>query len=422
MSAAILILNANALIEIVNAVVSDNIDVRLDTQVMLLEHAVHADGTLDEKALAPFRDLAVPPADWGWDVVTPTGHWHKGINLGDVEFPRPRVHVDQGIYSGRGYSSTGIDIHIRRRRAVRSGFATMVTVIAPSSLIDKEVERVRKLAFRHFAGIVLLLVVTAILQLRIGLRPLRQLGENIARIRNGDMQTLPDRQPADLQPLAHEVNALIERNQASLEVARLNAANLAHSVKTPLATLLLELGDSRTNENARALVRLISDRVAHHLSRARSAAIGLGTRARCDAAVIAGDVVDAVQLVHRREGIEVENLIEAPCSVAVDQHDLTEMLGNLVENACRYAHRRVTLSALAHGQQICLTLADDGDGVPEDQLEEVLQPGVRLDSVNEGYGLGLALVRELAELYGGRLSLENRTDRQGLHANLYLPR
>jgi signal transduction histidine kinase len=421
MIATVLLVGVTEIDAVIEGVVADNVDVKMDTQVRILARAVDRQGRLDTPALEPYAELAEPAAGWGWNVVTPVGQWARGLQPGEVEYPVPRIHPIDGIYSGRGHSTAGVPVRVRRIDPQPGSLPITVKVVSPRDLIDREIARVQAELRLVFAEVALVVALASFLQLRFGLQPLRRLGQQIARVRTGDLPRLAERQPPELQPVAQEINALVQRNDAALETARMNAANLAHSLKTPLASLLLELEHEGASEHSRHLVEQISERVAHHLSRARSGAIGLGSRARCEAAGIVAELVGLFAMAPRRRAIVIENALEPPCLVAVDRHDLAEMLGSLIENACRHAAGRVVVSASFADQTVCLAVEDDGPGIPAERLGDVVRAGVRLDEAGEGYGLGLTIVQEMSSLYGGRLEL-GPGPLGGLRAVLILPR
>lgn len=420
MVAAVVAFSVGAISSVIEGVVADNVDVKMDTQIRILSHALDDHQRIAPMALRPYVDLDRPPPGWGWDVQTPGGHWARGVAPGAVHYPIPRIHPDGDIYSGRGAARDGQLIRIRRIDPGASSPGTRILIISPRHLIDRELARVLREVYKVMAQVMLVLMVATALQLRVGLQPLRKLVQDVARVRNGDAPRLPEPQPADIQPLAGQINALIDRNRAGLESARLNAAHLAHAVKTPLATLMLQLEHEDASAEARALVTSVAERVAHHLHRARSAAIRLGPRARTDIAPVAAEVVSTMRLIHRHRAVAIAAMLDAPYAVAVDGEDLAEMLGNLVDNAARYAHAQVTISAQKQGEELILTVEDDGDGIQADELAHALTPGVRLENVSEGYGFGLSIVRDLAQLYGGSLMLESAPG-GGLKARLNLP-
>ncbi|MDB5693264.1 MAG: sensor histidine kinase, partial [Alphaproteobacteria bacterium] len=266
------------------------------------------------------------------------------------------------------------------------------------------------------------LVASIWLQLRYGLGPVRALRDAVARVRSGETGLLPADQPRELQPLADEVNALIRQNAAGLDHARRHLANLAHGLKTPLATLSLRLARDDAPAETRALVAQLDARIAHHLRRARSAAATTGQRARTNVAEVAADLIDAVVRVHADRALRFEADIEPSHIAAIDRQDLDELLGNLLDNAARHAGSLVRLSARTDGTMLDLAVEDDGPGMTEEQVTLALRPGARLDESGIGYGLGLSIVHELAELYGGTLRLGRSQALGGLLAGITLPR
>lgn len=419
---ALFVMNIRAMIPVAEGMVVDKIDIPLDSYIRLLRRGVAPDGTFHREVLASAPELAIPWQGWGWDLRTPAGHWRYGPMPGVFSYPSPHFNNDAGIYSGNGYTTTGEAVHVRRLDTATSAGPVTIIVMSPRSDIERQLALIRRELYKVASEIVLVLVLASALQIRVGLYPLRKLVKDVARVRSGQAPTLPEPQPSDLQPLASEINALIARNNAGLEAARLHAANLAHAVKTPLASLMLQLEYEHAGKEAQALLAHISGRVAHHLHRARTATVGANGYLHCDIARIAQEVKATMALVDRSGRVDLAIDLPAPCIVAVDAEDFGEMLGNLVENACRYAGGHVVLSAESSDNQLAVTIEDDGPGIADDKLAAVLQPGVRLDEVGNGYGLGLAIVRELAELYGGALILSRSVALGGLRATLILPR
>lgn len=413
--------NLNFITNVLEGVLADNIDVKLDTNIMVLDKALDSRGQLDLKGLRAFPSLLHPAPGWGWDILTPQGHWHQGLALGTIEYPVPHWHVEDGIYSGRGFAVSGEGVHVRRLDSSRKAGRVSIVMMSPRVQIDRELDRVIVQIYTLAAQIVLLLIVLSVLQIRVGLAPLRRLVDDVARVRSGKASTLPERQPSDLQPLATEINALIERNKAGLATARVHAANLAHAVATPLSSLMLQLEYEGVSQEALELLGRVSNRVAHHLHRARSASGGIEGQQQALVTAVVSDVRATMALVYRARFINISTNVPEDCVVAVDPEDLGEMMGNLIDNACRYAHQRVDVAVDAEGLRVQIVIEDDGPGIPPDKLASVLQPGVRLDEVSKGYGLGLAIVRELAELYGGSLDL-GQGPLGGLRAVLDLPR
>lgn len=270
------------------------------------------------------------------------------------------------------------------------------------------------------------LVIAVFLQVQIGLRPLFDLRVEIANVRKGKAARIEKDYPTEIQPLAEQVNRLLDHNQEVVERQRTHVGNLAHALKTPLSVMLAE-AEAGTDAGPLAdIVRRQSEvmkgQVDHHLRRARAAARaahGLGEKTPV------GEVIDelAVMLERVFQSKDVEIDWRAPDDLAFlgERQDLQEILGNLMENACKWSTRRVRVSAGASGLgQMIAVVEDDGPGVPADQRDGMLKRGARLDEDAPGSGLGLAIVDDLTRAYGGRLTLA-ASDLGGLKAVLELP-
>ena len=268
------------------------------------------------------------------------------------------------------------------------------------------------------------LVIAVFLQVQIGLRPLFDLRVEIANVRKGKAARIEKDYPTEIQPLAEQVNRLLDHNQEVVERQRTHVGNLAHALKTPLSVMLTEAGTDAgpLADIVRRQSEVMKGQVDHHLRRARAAARaahGLGEKTPV------GEVIDelAVMLERVFQSKEVEIDWRAPDELAFlgERQDLQEILGNLMENACKWSARRVRVSAGASGLgQMIAVVEDDGPGLPADQRDGMLKRGARLDEDAPGSGLGLAIVDDLTRAYGGRLTLA-ASDLGGLKAVLELP-
>ena len=266
------------------------------------------------------------------------------------------------------------------------------------------------------------LVLAMILQVRLGLRPLERLRRSIAEVRAGRSESVPEQQPREIEPLASELNALLRQNAANLERARRHVANLAHGLKTPLATLAVALpkNGARAKE-LHQLVDTMERRIRHHLGRARAAALSGPVRAQTPVAPRAADLGLVLSKVNADKAIAFFANIPADLAVACEQQDFDEMLGNLLENAFQWARGKVEISAVTgENREVVVKIDDDGPGLQQTEMSQALQVGSRLDESTPGFGFGLSITRELAELYGGTLDL-NRSPLGGLRAALRLP-
>lgn len=256
----------------------------------------------------------------------------------------------------------------------------------------------------------------------LGLQPLRRVRNALAMVREGTAQRLDGRFPSEIEPLANETNALIENNKRIVERSRTQVGNLAHSLKTPLAVLLNE---GRALGGARG--RLIVDQAAsmqkqveHYLQRARVAAQRDSVVYRTPVGPLVQRLARVVQKLNGRVEVSV-SLPGEEVVFAGEREDLEEILGNLLENAAKWAAGRVAISVSApppaqdSAGLFGISIEDDGPGIPEDKAREALKRGKRLDETKPGSGLGLAIVADLVSEYGGELALE-RSSLGGLKA------
>ncbi|MDP6787117.1 MAG: ATP-binding protein [Rhodospirillales bacterium] len=243
----------------------------------------------------------------------------------------------------------------------------------------------------------------------------------LSDIRAGRATRLEDPLPVEVAPLAGEVNALLDHNATAIERARTQADDLAHALKTPLTVLTNEAARIKggTGDVIRQQTALMNERVGHHLSRARAAGPRvLGARTKV------GPVVERLSrtlrriFAHRRIDIALNGTEEL--DFQGEHQDLEEMLGNLMENGCKWSRQRVRVGAERRNGALTLIVEDDGPGIPEALRSRVLDRGQRLDESAPGNGIGLSIVREMAEMYGGELVL-GCSPLGGLEARLRLP-
>lgn len=271
------------------------------------------------------------------------------------------------------------------------------------------------------------LVTAAFLQVWLGLRPLGRVREALGDVRRGTAARLPDDAPSEVQPLVHDLNALLEANHEMIRRARSQAGNLAHGLKTPLAILvdegdrLRERGDREASETILTQCSRMRRQIDYQIARARAAASRSAPGAVADVPLSLDAILSAMRRLHGRRGVIFELEAEADLLAAVDAQDLGEMLANLVDNAGKWAKGRVAVrAATGHDQQIRITVDDDGPGLPAEAYDVVFNVGEKFDEQAPGSGLGLAIVRDLAILYGGRVWLE-ASPIGGLRAILELP-
>ena len=258
--------------------------------------------------------------------------------------------------------------------------------------------------------------------MRVGLTPLGVLRDDLILVRTGRADRITGPQPSEIRPLVTELNTLLDQNAANLERARRHVANLGHGLKTPLATLTLALEEPGLDPQGklRPLVVTMDRRIRHHLSRARAAALGGSVRSRTILAPAAADHAAVFAKLYLDKAIQFDVDIDPPIAVGCEAQDVDEMLGNLLANACKWATGQVRLKAAPNGRSVSLSVEDDGPGLTGPQAADVLRPGKRIDESMPGYGFGLPITQELAELYGGSLAMAS-SDLGGLMVSLSLP-
>ncbi len=261
---------------------------------------------------------------------------------------------------------------------------------------------------------------------RAAIRPLEAIRRHLADVQSGSERRLQGRYPSEVQPLVDDLNALLAHNEEVVTRANARAGDLAHGLKTPLAILANEAGalagtgDSELAATMAHQVASMQRQIEYHLVHARAAAAGGAPHAPCAIAVSADGLRRALLRLHAQRGVRIDVAVDPAHTFRGRREDLDEMLGNLLDNACKWAASRVALSTSRHPDGVTIAVDDDGPGLHGSLRERVLQRGVRADEAAPGSGLGLAIVRDIAELYGGTIRLVP-SPLGGLRAELTLP-
>lgn len=271
-------------------------------------------------------------------------------------------------------------------------------------------------------GLLVLLVLAQRAIVRWSLRPLDRVRDDCRRLEAGEVERLGEDVPAEVRPLVGEVNRLLGVLNQRLERSRKSLANLAHAIKGPL-TLLAHASDSPDQSpcaaDVRQAVARVREVVDRELRRARVAGGPTSTR-RFFPAQELPDLVGVLGQVHADRELVFDVAAPEGLSFRGDREDLLELFGNLLDNAAKWATGRVELQ-FTQGPGLAFTVEDDGPGVPADALSQLAGRGVRLDEAVPGHGIGLAIVREICEQYGGTLAF-GRSDRLGgLRVEVRLP-
>ncbi|MDB5440540.1 MAG: sensor histidine kinase [Caulobacteraceae bacterium] len=263
------------------------------------------------------------------------------------------------------------------------------------------------------------------IQVRVGLQPLFDLKREIAEVRKGRADALVEDYPAELEPLAQELNALVAHNREVVERQRTHVGNLAHALKTPISVMLAEAESapkSKLAEVVRRQATALHEHVDHHLRRARAAARTQGQRERTLLAPVLDELSRTLERIFRDKGVRFDWDCDDELAFQGERQDLQEIIGNVMENAGKWCRSRVRIRAEAVGPGLLsVVVEDDGPGLPAERRAEVLKRGARLDEATPGSGLGLSIVEDLARAYGGSVALGD-SGWGGLSVALRLPR
>ena len=279
--------------------------------------------------------------------------------------------------------------------------------------------------FVALALLATLLIAAAWVQVLVGLRPLEVLRTGLEAIRIGNARRLSDNVPSELQPLVGETNRLLEAQEKALETARSRAGDLAHGLKTPLTALTMLAGRLRDEHKADFAGELeqqlngLNKHVERELSRARIAAST--AMARTSVEPIVARLFKTMEKMPRGDGIDWRLNCEPELVAPVEETDLTEILGNLLDNARKWARSEVGITARSIAGNVELLIDDDGPGVPKTDRARAMRRGMRLDESVPGWGLGLNITKTVVEAYGGKMVLDSSAS-GGLSVRLSLPR
>jgi len=296
-----------------------------------------------------------------------------------------------------------------------------VGVALSREALDAELAGFTRLLGLSLLGLALLLLVALAAQVRWALAPLRRLQADLHAVENGDAERLDTRLPGELSRLAGAINAVLARDRRLMERARHAAGNLAHALKTPVSVLYTQADglEEPQRQRMQAELRRIDEAVRHHLARASAAGeAGLHRPSRC--LEVLAPVLEGLGRLAERRGIRLNHSLPEAMTLRMDPQDLQELVGNLLENALRWADSRVILAGRSEAGGSWLEVEDDGPGMSEAQRRQAMARGARLDEVRSGSGLGLAIVADLVALHGGSLSLD-RSRLGGLAVRVWLP-
>lgn len=327
--------------------------------------------------------------------------------------------------AGDASGPDGEPLRIAARAVLLPGLEEVVIIVAAEDRrpSDRRVWTFGLAAAGLLAGFAVLLAVGVVVQVRVGLSPVLKLRRAVARVRDGERQKISGSYPSEMMPLATELNALIDHSREVVERARTHVGNLAHALKTPITVLSNEArGDeTRLGDLVRKQTEAMTGQVEHHLRRARAAANARAIGARTPVQDVMDDLGRTLRRIYSRRDVTLDWTVEGYPVFRGERQDLEDLVGNLMDNACKWAASRVEVHA-GTGPDGCVVLSveDDGPGLEPDERERVLGRGVRLDEQAPGTGFGLSIVSDLVKAYGGELALDT-SPLGGLAVRLVLP-
>ena len=439
LTVVILIVTGVALSSIYRHAVERAFDRRLDVYLRTLVADVASPEEGNDKFPQSIGEplFELPLSGWYWQVTrldTTKPDVHSSRSLWDSNLPRlpdSAVEAASGGYR-KGYAQGPEDVRLRlveRNIDLGDDGRYLIQVAGDASEIDTEMTSFDRIIGGIFAALTVALLLTTALQVRFGLSPLKRISESLAAIRSGRAERLEGEFPVEIASLARETNALIEANREIVERARTHVGNLAHALKTPLSVIVNEAAARPADPLAQKVLEqtdIMRDQIARQLERARLAARSAVVGTLIDVPPVVTALARTMEKIHRDRDLAIALDVPAQARFRGEQQDLEEMVGNLVDNACKWAQSRVAIEVVANSAasdgkgRVRIIVDDDGPGLSAAEREQVARRGRRLDETKPGSGLGLSIVVELASLYGGVLTL-GTAPIGGLRAELALP-
>ncbi len=393
----------------------------LDAQMVALVAAADPDGpeSVTPTALLDTR-FETPGSGLYAEIRSGSGEsiWRsQSVTGADVQFGPP-LEGGERKFIRTETADTHISLAVASRGIVWDdlhGRPARFTFSVASSLeaYEQQVAGFRQQLIGWFAGLALLFVATLALLLRWLGEPMRRLEREIKEVEAGERDRLGDEWPVELAPVTGNLNALLEGERTRIRRYRDTLGNLAHSLKTPLAVMRQSLGAGGATPTQALNVEIdrMSGIIEHQMKRAATSGGVLLGQAPVDVAPIVVELRVALLKVYGNKDLSLETAIAANAQFVGDRADLTELLGNLLDNACKWCRSRVRIEvgieeAAGTRGALRLTVDDDGPGIAEQDRAKVRQRGGRADEATPGHGLGLSMVHETVALYGGTMRID----------------
>jgi signal transduction histidine kinase len=424
------------LVSLYRQAVERNFDARLNVYLTSLVASTTAEGTPSPKEPANLGEpvFTIPFSGWYWQI-KPLESAVRPLYVSDslldqqLDLPSQDGVTPDETLTRRSYAPgpDGQNLRIVEREIRPGGSDSKpysYAVAGDAGEIDADLAEFTTMLIVALALLGLGLVVATFFQVRFGLLPLRAIRQDLALIRSGEAERLEGDIPDEIRPLQQELNALIQSNREIVERARTHVGNLAHALKTPLSVISNE---ARTHKGALAdkvveQAEIMRTQITHHLDRARVAARSSVIGDTTDVGPVLQALKRTLDRIYGERGIDLKVSPSPELKFQGEKQDLEEMVGNLLDNACKWAASRVTVSIerLNGSKTFAVIVDDDGLGLTEAERQRAVKRGQRLDESKPGSGLGLSIVADLAHLYKGGFELEPSPE-GGLRARLVLP-
>jgi len=361
---------------------------------------------------------------WYWEVKQSGKTLARSPSLGDYNLMLGDVKPTSvlTVHEIKGPQQQPLRAHVVEMKVDPDQAPLVFVATSPTLGIKEDVAEYSNHIIISFVLLGIGLLLAVVLQVHVALKPLKGISVQISDIRAGKATRLSEHQLEDVQPLVDELNNLLEHNAVLVKRARNQLGDLAHSVKNPLTVInnAARQMDPDQKELILSQTRDISRSVDHYLSRARTYGTEKVLGSRSSVRSVTEDLVFVMRRIYQERKLEFDLVLLQDCWFRGEVQDLEEMLGNLMDNACKWAKSRVLVESSVQDGRLQLKVEDDGPGIDEQEHKNVLRRGHKLDESKPGHGQGLGIVNDIAELYGGSLKLA-RSDLGGLRATLDLP-
>jgi signal transduction histidine kinase len=438
--AVVLLLTAGFLLNgLFQQALERNFDARLRSTLdgLLANVELSPQGT--PRLQGPISDnrFSLPLSGWYWQVTSPD---HSTADLASGSLLEQRLNPPPGSLDNRNsegiahfatLDSEGQSLRVSKQRFKLFGGDKNYSFLVAGNFDELKAEvtsfRQALLTVLGLLGAGLMAAILA--QVRFGLQPLVEMQHRLNDIRSGKLELLHDDFPQEIQPVADELNLLVQSNFEIIDRARMQVGNLAHALKTPISVLTNEARDSKTPlaEKVREQINVMRDQVNLYLDRARRAARAQTIGSATEVEPVLQSLARTLQRINQDKGLTIKVEASPKLRFRGERQDLEEMVGNLMDNACKWAKSQILVRAVqlpASGEDVRtwlnIAVDDDGPGIPADKRGEALQRGKRLDESKPGSGLGMSIIVETAGMYSGKVELAN-ADLGGLRVNLQLP-